>query len=81
MIVVITGASAGIGRATAREFAARGWDVAVLARNAARLEAAADDSPARRAGAADRRGRGGLRGGGSRGRAGRARAWSDRRPG
>jgi NADP-dependent 3-hydroxy acid dehydrogenase YdfG len=43
MIVVITGASAGVGRATAREFAARGWDVAVLARNAARLEAAADE--------------------------------------
>jgi NADP-dependent 3-hydroxy acid dehydrogenase YdfG len=43
VIVVITGASAGIGRATAREFAARGWDVAVLARNAARLEAAADE--------------------------------------
>lgn len=39
MIAVITGASAGIGRATARECAANGWDVAVLARNAARLDA------------------------------------------
>ena len=43
MIVVITGASAGIGRATAREFAARGWDVALLARNRDRLEAAAGE--------------------------------------
>lgn len=31
-IAVITGGSAGLGRATARELAARGWDVAVLAR-------------------------------------------------
>jgi len=43
MIVAITGASAGVGRATAREFAKRGWDVAVLARNAARLEATAEE--------------------------------------
>lgn len=41
MIAVVTGASAGVGRATAREFAARGCDVAIVARNAARLEAAA----------------------------------------
>jgi NAD(P)-dependent dehydrogenase (short-subunit alcohol dehydrogenase family) len=41
MIVVVTGASAGVGRATAEEFAAKGCDVAVLARNAARLEAVA----------------------------------------
>ena len=40
MIVAITGAGAGVGRAVAREFAARKWDVAVIARNAARLEAA-----------------------------------------
>jgi NAD(P)-dependent dehydrogenase (short-subunit alcohol dehydrogenase family) len=39
MIVAITGASTGVGRAVAREFAARKWDVAVIARNAARLEA------------------------------------------
>ena len=42
-IAVVTGASAGVGRATAREFAARGCDVAMIARNAARLEAAADE--------------------------------------
>lgn len=39
--VVITGASAGVGRATALEFARRGWDVALLARGEERLEAAA----------------------------------------
>ena len=33
-VVVITGGSAGVGRATARHFAARGWRVAVLARGA-----------------------------------------------
>jgi short-subunit dehydrogenase len=43
MIAVVTGASAGVGRATAREFAARGCDVAIIARNAARLEAAAGE--------------------------------------
>ena len=43
MIAVVTGASAGVGRATAREFAARGCDVAILARNRTRLETAADE--------------------------------------
>lgn len=37
-IAVITGASAGIGRATALEFARHGTDVALIARNAARLD-------------------------------------------
>ncbi|MGE5492555.1 MAG: SDR family NAD(P)-dependent oxidoreductase, partial [Actinomycetota bacterium] len=32
-IVVITGASAGVGRATAIEYARYGWKVAVLARS------------------------------------------------
>jgi NAD(P)-dependent dehydrogenase (short-subunit alcohol dehydrogenase family) len=41
--VVITGASAGVGRATARAFAEYGFDVALLARGEAGLEAAARD--------------------------------------
>jgi NAD(P)-dependent dehydrogenase (short-subunit alcohol dehydrogenase family) len=41
MIVVITGASAGVGRATARAFARDGWDVGLIARGEAGLEAAA----------------------------------------
>ena len=40
MVVVITGASAGVGRATARAFARRGADVALLARGIDGLEAA-----------------------------------------
>lgn len=42
-IAVITGASAGVGRATAEEFARRGYDVALLARDGERLERAARD--------------------------------------
>jgi short-subunit dehydrogenase len=42
-VVVITGASAGIGRATARAFAAQGYDVGLIAREPERLEAAADE--------------------------------------
>ena len=42
-VVVITGASAGVGRATAEEFAKQGFDVALLARDPVRLEAAAAD--------------------------------------
>src|SRR5437867_9316879 len=40
MVVAITGASAGVGRATARAFALRGADVALLARGLDGLEAA-----------------------------------------
>src|SRR3954447_25711514 len=40
-VVVITGASAGVGRATARAFGARGDRVALIARGRAGLEAAA----------------------------------------
>jgi NAD(P)-dependent dehydrogenase (short-subunit alcohol dehydrogenase family) len=47
-IVVITGGTAGVGRAAVREFARAGYDVAILARGAAGLEGAADD--VRRAG-------------------------------
>ncbi|MDQ6606913.1 MAG: SDR family oxidoreductase, partial [Actinomycetota bacterium] len=42
-IAVITGASAGVGRATARVFAERGFDVALLARGQAGLDGAARD--------------------------------------
>jgi NADP-dependent 3-hydroxy acid dehydrogenase YdfG len=41
--VVVTGASSGIGEATAKLFRARGWDVVGVARRADRLEALADD--------------------------------------
>jgi short-subunit dehydrogenase len=40
MVVVITGASAGVGRATVREFARRGADIGLLARGFDGLEAA-----------------------------------------
>lgn len=42
-VVVVTGASAGVGRAAVRAFAAEGWDVALLARGADGLVAAAQD--------------------------------------
>jgi NAD(P)-dependent dehydrogenase (short-subunit alcohol dehydrogenase family) len=42
-IAVITGGTAGVGRATVREFARRGYDVAILARGAAGLKGAAED--------------------------------------
>lgn len=40
-VVVVTGGSAGVGRATVREFASRGYDVAVLARGRAGVDGAA----------------------------------------
>jgi len=52
--VVVTGASSGIGEATARSFAARGWQVTGVARRADRLERlAADLGPAFTAVSAD----------------------------
>src|ERR687885_2193083 len=42
-VVVVTGASAGVGRATARLFASTGYDVALVARGRAGLEAAAKE--------------------------------------
>lgn len=42
-IAVVTGGSAGVGRATVRELASRGYDVAILARGAAGLAGAATD--------------------------------------
>lgn len=42
-VVVVTGASAGVGRATARMFAERGDHVALVARGAAGLRAAVDE--------------------------------------
>lgn len=46
-VVVVTGASAGVGRATARAFAAQGADVGLLARGAEGLAAAAREVEAR----------------------------------
>ena len=40
-VAVVTGGSAGVGRATVEEFARNGYDVAILARGAAGLDAAA----------------------------------------
>jgi 3-oxoacyl-[acyl-carrier protein] reductase len=44
--VIITGASSGIGRATAQRFAAGGWDVCVLARREAELDRLLAELPA-----------------------------------
>ncbi|RIJ59098.1 SDR family NAD(P)-dependent oxidoreductase, partial [Clavibacter lycopersici] len=46
-IAVVTGGSAGLGRATVRELADRGWDVAVLARGEDGLAGAVADIEAR----------------------------------
>ena len=46
-VAVVTGGTAGVGRATARLLADHGWDVAVLARGAERLDATRTDLEAR----------------------------------
>jgi len=45
--ILITGAGAGIGRATARLFLAEGWEVTLLGRRRAALEETAGDHPTR----------------------------------
>ena len=42
-VVVVTGASGGVGRATAIHFARKGWDVGLMARGRAGLRGAADE--------------------------------------
>src|SRR5512142_2360634 len=42
-VAVVTGGSAGVGREVVRHLAARGWDVAVLARGEAGVRAAVDE--------------------------------------
>jgi NADP-dependent 3-hydroxy acid dehydrogenase YdfG len=44
-VVVVTGASAGVGRATVREFARRGARLGLIARGRERLEATACEVP------------------------------------
>lgn len=44
--ILITGAGAGIGRATARHFLALGWEVALLGRSEGKLRDSAGDAPA-----------------------------------
>ena len=47
-VAVVTGGTAGVGRATVREFARHGYDVAVLARGQAGLDGAVEDVRKRR---------------------------------
>ena len=42
-VAVVTGGSAGIGRAAVRRLAERGWDVAIIARGQQRLDEAAEE--------------------------------------
>ena len=81
-VVVVTGASAGVGRAAAKAFAGRGDRVALLARGEEGLAAAAAEvEPSRRRGAGDLRPTSPIPTRSSGGRASRARARPDRRLG
>ena len=78
-VAVVTGGSAGVGRATVREFAQHGYDVAVLARGQAGIDGAvADVLQAGREAIGVLGRRGGPRCHGGCGRARRDRAWRDR---
>jgi NAD(P)-dependent dehydrogenase (short-subunit alcohol dehydrogenase family) len=45
-VAVVTGATAGVGRATCRELARRGWSLGLLARGTERLDATAEEAAA-----------------------------------
>ena len=71
-VVVVTGASSGVGRAVVRALAGRGARLGLIARNEEALAAAADEvQPGRRGSAGAAAGRGRRRSGGAGSRGGR----------